>query len=527
MLLLVAGTIAVAAEDGFVVVCPVEGMIDDGVGVLIDRAVREAEGAKAIIFVIDTPGGLLDSGIEITKTIMDAPCRTIAYIVGMGAISAGALISYACDDIIMAPDTNIGAATPVIISTEGIQPTGEKEVSYMRAKMRALAEANGHNVSIAEAMVDKDIELRAYVREDGKRIVFGTKREVEKDEDLGLRARDVAKSVTDAIGEAVDKLPEQLDGVKKAVKDVLPAPEEDTDETAPGTVLEDSTELVLAEGKLLTLTPKEAVRYGVIPTTANSLDEVMAFYGYYGLEEREIVPTWSEALFRWLASPLVAGLLLMLGVGGLYMEMKTPGFGLFGIVGLICLGFFFGSHLIIGLADWIDLLMVVVGIGLIAAEVFVIPGFGVAGIAGIACLLVGLYLSLTHVPIPQYSWDFQRLHDAGTALVTAFLSSLLMLYVFWKAFPRTPLFGWLILGHSQQADEGYVVQTAADREAALGEEGEATSMLRPVGRGRFGDKTYQVVSYSEYIPKGTPIRIVKVEGNRYVVDRIPENPGEN
>jgi len=495
-------------------------MVDDGLDVFIKRVVREATDADVILFVVDTPGGLLDSGIEITKTIQQAPCATIAYVTGMGAISAGALISLACDDIIMAPDSTMGAATPVLMSTEGPVPTSEKEVSFMRAKMRALAEANGHNAAIAEAMVDKDIELRAYRDEHGALVVFAAGRAPEPEADESDWTEGMAKSVRDAVSKAVESL--RQTGQEPATPDV-PAQEEEPDNAAPPkTTSAEDSELVLASGKLLTLTAQEALDYGVIPAIAEDVDAALAHYGYEGLDKIEMQMTWSEALFRWLTSPIVSGLLLMLGIAGLYMEFKTPGFGLFGIVGLCCLALFFGSHLVIGLANWIDLLLVVVGISLIAVEIFVIPGFGLAGIAGIACLLAGLYMTLTHTPIPEYSWDFARLHDAGISFLTAFALSVLLIILFWRVLPRTPLFGWLVLGASQQADEGYVVQTESDREQALGLEGVALTLLRPVGRGRFGQRNYAVMARSEYIPKGARIKIVKVEGNRYVVERIQE-----
>ncbi len=509
-----------AAEGGFVVICPVEDMIDDGVNVLVDRAVREAKDAEAIIFVVDTPGGLLDAGIDITNTIIDAPCHTIAYITGMGAISAGALISYACQDIIFAPATNIGAATPILMSSEGPKPTSEKEVSFMRAKMRALAEHNGHNPSVAEAMVDKDIELRSYVDKQGQRTLFSASPANEHENTDAPSAKDITKGITKAITEVIDTLPEELAPLKEAVKEAIPQ-EESVDEKPEGTIFSDGTELVLAKGKLLTWTSQEAVDYGLAPTTASSVNEVMAFYGYHGLTKVEIVPTWAESLFRWLTSPMVAGLLMMLGIAGIYMEMKTPGFGVFGIVGVIFLGLFFGSHLIIGLADWVDLLLVVTGYILIAVEIFLLPGFGVAGVSGIVCLLVGLYMSLTRVTIPHYSWDYQRLENMGISMLTAFLSSLLFAWAVWKIFPRTPFYSWLILADAQRAEDGYVVQTEED-EAAVGLKGVARSLLRPAGRARFGDKTYQVVSRGEYIPKGTPVSIIQVEGNRYVVAPMPE-----
>ena len=170
---------SVFAEDtaepkSIVVVCPIEGMIDEGILVIVKRAVKEARelDATAIVFRVNTPGGRVDSAVNIAAAIGGAHCRTIAYIEGMGAISAGALISFSCDDMIMTAGSNNGAATPVIPSAQGMLPTSEKEVSFMRAKMRALAEANGHNPHIAHAMVDKDIELRGYTGEDGTYHVY-------------------------------------------------------------------------------------------------------------------------------------------------------------------------------------------------------------------------------------------------------------------------------------------------------------------------------------------------------------------
>jgi membrane-bound serine protease (ClpP class) len=439
----------------------------------------------------------------------------------MGAISAGALISFACKDLIMTPDTNIGAATPVMPTAEGLAPTGEKEVSFMRAKMRSLAERNGHNPAIAEAMVDKDIELRSYVDPNGKLQVFAVYSS--PTQETVAPARKGTDDPAEIVRRAVDGLPSDLDTVKKLVKEALP--ESKKEEPPPPRTNEHypESDLVLPAGKLLTLTPQEAIRFGVIPTTANNLQEVLSYYGCANAEIRRITPTWSEALFRWLTSPLIAGLLLMFGIGGIYVEMKTPGAILPGIIGVVCLMLFFGSHLIIGLAEWLDVLLVVIGIVLILVEIFALPGHGALAGAGIVCLIVGLYLSLTGFVIPRYSWDYERLKNAGVSLTVAATTLSALVYVMWKLFPHTPLYGRFVQQHVQLPDKGYVVQTAEERMAAIGRKGVAATMLRPAGRGRFGNTTYQVVSHGEYISRGTPIVIVEVDGNRYVVDKLEEN----
>src|SRR5690606_32561983 len=105
-------------ESGYVVIAKIEGEIDDGVAVVVERAVAEAANADGLVFVIDTPGGRVDSAIAITRSIMSAKCPTVAYVEGMGAISAGAIISYSCDHIVMAPASNIGASTPITMGAQ-------------------------------------------------------------------------------------------------------------------------------------------------------------------------------------------------------------------------------------------------------------------------------------------------------------------------------------------------------------------------------------------------------------------------
>jgi len=232
--------------------------------------------------------------------------------------------------------------------------------------------------------------------------------------------------------------------------------------------------------------------------------------------------TWSEALFAFLTSPMISGLLLLCGIAGVYIEFKTPGFGLPGILGGVCLSIYFGSRLVIGLAEWLDLLLVIVGLLLLVAEIFLIPGFGVAGVSGMLCLAVGIYLSLTRVPIPEYTWDFMRLRDAGITVMLASLLFILLIMVTWKVFPQTRLARGLILAHTESAAAGYTVQSDSDHRAALGLQGKAATMLRPSGRGRLGTTSYDVVTRGEFIDADRPIQIIEVEGNRYVVRETEE-----
>ena len=470
-----------AAGTAFITICPVEDEIGDGTAVVVERAVRESEGAAAIIFVINTPGGRVDSAIDITEAIMSAPCPTIAYIEKMGAISAGALISFACDQLLMAPTANIGAATPFVPGMEPNEDLDEKSRSFVRAKFRALAEANGHDPLLGEAMVDRDVELYGY-RDDGGKFV--------------VQKSDRATASGDEKQEAA----------------VSPPPD-----------LPTGARQISPRGELLTLTAQEALEYGLITAKAASLDDVIRQLGWGELRRYEVVPTWSEGLFGFLTSPLISSLLLMCGLGGLYFEMRTPGFGLPGIIGLCCLALFFGAQYIVGLANWLDVMLVVSGVFLLAIEVFVLPGFGAAGIAGIACIVAGLYLSLTRVVMPRYTWEYERLNDAVTTLALSSVAFVVFAVVLGYLLPKTRMFNRLVLAEAQQTAVGYTVQRPDEGRAFVGMRGVAESMLRPAGRGRFGSRTLDVVTRGEFIEKHRPIVIIEAEGNRLVVTETVED----
>lgn len=529
---------------GHVVLVKIEDTIDDGVAVVVERAVKEAQGASALVFVIDTPGGLVDSAIEITRQIMSAPCPTYAYIEGMGAISAGALISYSCDHIIMGPATSIGASMPVTMGGELPEGVEEKSMSFLRAKFRALGEENGHNPLLGEAMVDRAIELYGKANPDGsfttykvvagvitdtytqsasgnespmKNVLDGGEAPAE-----GLRAQ---QSTQDSLPDIIRKLtgepaPAPLDPKTGEESELATAPEPSV---RPEALPADAIPICTAE-KLLTLTTDEALRYQLSPYKADSLPVMLAQEGLDEFKKHYVVPTFAEALFAWLTSPMISGLLLMLGIGGLYLEVRTPGLGLAGIVGACCLALFFGAYLILGIAGWADVLLVLAGITLLIVEVFFLPGFGIAGVSGLICMALGLYLAMVRVPVPEYEWDLARLSGAGQTFLTTFLLLAAFIAATWKLLPHTPFARWMVLGEAQLAGAGFTVQLPDEQELTAGLRGVASTVLRPAGKGRFDGRTYDVVTRGEYLKAGTEIEIIRADGNRHVVAAVAPRP---
>ena len=145
---------------GRLVEIPIEGTIELGVASFVERMIRNVQAEDTVVVRIKTFGGRVDGAVRIRDALLNSPAPVIVFI-DSRAISAGALISFAGDTIFMGRGASIGAATPIQGGgpNQAPQPTSEKVVSYMRAEMRATAEANGRRGDIAEAMVDASIEV--------------------------------------------------------------------------------------------------------------------------------------------------------------------------------------------------------------------------------------------------------------------------------------------------------------------------------------------------------------------------------
>lgn len=170
------GSLVLAGAGQEVWLLGVEGEIGRGMVSYLQKGLSEAEmaGAKAVILEFSTPGGHLDAAQACRDLILQAKIMTIAY-VNREAYSAGALLAMACEKIYFAPGGVLGAATPVYFDPEGrMAEAPEKIVSAVRALFRATAETRGRNPQVAEAMVDRDLEIPGLV-ERGKLLTLTAK----------------------------------------------------------------------------------------------------------------------------------------------------------------------------------------------------------------------------------------------------------------------------------------------------------------------------------------------------------------
>lgn len=254
--------------------------------------------------------------------------------------------------------------------------------------------------------------------------------------------------------------------------------------------------------ELVTLTSRQAVEHGIADVEAGTLAEALTAFGYGGVPTVRLEPTFGERLGAFLSQPLLAAVLLVVGIGGLLIEIFSPGFGLPGAVGVIALAAFAYSAFVATPAGPFDILLLVVGLVLLAVEVLVLPGFGIAGVAGLAALVFAVV----------------RIFEESSLTVIgygALFGGVLLAVLLWML-PNSRLAAAFRLSTRLSTPQGPTV-IAEDVPDLLGAVGVALSDLRPAGVARFGSARVDVVSEGDYVRSGSRIRVLRVEGNRVTV----------
>jgi membrane-bound serine protease (ClpP class) len=458
-----------------VIVIPVAGNVDPGMAAFIGRAIRDGLQKPNPLFVLDmdTFGGRVDAALDIVDTLVSLPPATTVAFVRKRAISAGALIALSCSKLVMKNNTTIGDCAPIAYSGEGPEVLGEKFQSPLRAKFRALAKRNDYPAALAESMVTAEMVVYQVVLPD-------------------------TTLYLDSLG-----LAEMAPARKARIQ---------------------SQKTVVAAGELLTLDALEAEELDFSSATVTSLEEAL---GVLGLDEYDLVrieENWSEAFVRIIGQ--IAPILMMIGFAALYAELKSPGFGVPGIVGILCLALVFGGQYMVGLADHTELLLIVIGILLLAVELFVLPGFGVIGIAGIGFMAAGMVLSMQDfvIPKPSLPWQVELLQRNLLMVLLSLCGSLILLLLFFRyAFPRL---GRVVSGP-------YLAETLASSRldsdqppaVSVGDHGVVVNPLRPSGKVRIGEEVFDVTTEGGYYDAGTPVTVTRVQGNRVVVEKVEDNDG--
>jgi membrane-bound serine protease (ClpP class) len=261
------------------------------------------------------------------------------------------------------------------------------------------------------------------------------------------------------------------------------------------------------KGQILSLSAQEALALGYADHIAKTVDEAIAWKGLSGLTVVELNPTFAERAAQWLTNPVIATVLLILGIAGIAIEFFVPGFGVPGIIGLLAFGlYFFGSY-IAGFAGMESIIFFLAGVILLVIEMFV-PSFGILGILGIIGIIIG---------IANAAYDTG---DAMKSLGIAALVALVIIIVVAYVFRKRGIWNKFILKEQLTKEQGFIPNES--REMWIGKVGTTLTQLRPAGVALIDGERVDVVSMGEFIDKDVKVRVTHADGTRIVVQEISD-----
>ncbi len=453
----------------------------------------EKENVRAVIFELDTPGGNVMVAYKYLSILAKSKVPTIAYLNPNG-ISAGAIIALGANRIAINPDGMIGDAMPISMSTGGAKPVtervkNEKSDTKSTEKIEPKKENNEPEKLPSQPLGLDD--LLKKLQKAPKPSASDEKLLNQKFLTVFFKALQIVAEkngrpvrVVRAMADPYQKLDKKTDGI-------------DHDKVSP-----------------LTLSAKEAKNLNVIDYIAKDRHDLISQLKLGDCELIEIEKTGWEQVVSFLTYPAIAGILIALGLVGIFVEIKTPGFGVPGILGLTMLTLFFLGHVASGASDWGPMVVFVVGLILLLLEIFVIPGFGIIGVLGIICV-VGSFVM---------AFGFEQLQTATYVVSTSFLTAIGIMMIL-AIYLTKPVFGRLSLKTVQLSSDGY--NAHEDSDLKPGDKGIAVSMLRPAGIAMFKDKRYDVVTEGGFIEPNSDIEVLAVRGGQIIVIISQKSKQEN
>ena len=457
-----------------VVVVRFEGQLTEPWTSILRRAQAKAQEISAGSFVLelDTPGG----EVELMKRLGDAlveignDIETVVFVTHR-AWSAGSYLAIACDQVWMAPGSSLGAAMPITALPGGILPemdpdVQEKILSAFRAEFRAWAEERGRDPIVAEAFVDNSVELKWVSVGGERRLVTG-------------------RDFQDLLDQG--ELPRLLETLCDA-------------------------------GELLALTPEEAREVEYCEGVAADRQALLNALGWDDRPVVEIAPSWSESLVSKIGS--YSWLLMLAAAFFLVVSFNMPGMGAPEIAALLCLALFLFHGYLTGLAEWTDVLLVVMGLGLIFTEIFIVPGTIIAGAAGGLLLVAGLIMAMQDFVIPEGAIEMRTFRGnlmvvLAIVLVTPFLAMFAV-----RKLAKTRAGSFLTVEPSSDfagSVAGSYPEATDKSDVEAGAAAVALTPLRPSGRVSVAGRAYDALSTGGFLDAGAQLRVVRRQGSTLLV----------
>ncbi|HEX4124145.1 MAG TPA: hypothetical protein VHY37_05405 [Tepidisphaeraceae bacterium] len=483
---------AAATHSNRAAIVGLTGEVDDYAFADLKRQFDEARsaGADTIILDINTYGGMVTSAMDISRFIKgQTDVHTIAF-VDDKAISAGSMIAVACDEIVMKPSGVLGDCAPIQIGDAGsvvpVPPTERAKFnSPVLADFEDSARRNGYSTDVVDAFVVVDTPLYlVYPVVDESHL-------------------ETPKAI------AVNK--EHFDAeLKKG-----------------GTAVPNVPQPYMPADRLLTVDAEQAKLLGLSRGTADSAEALAASRGYTIVAD--LSPGFADSVVRLLVTPEARFLTLVVFLLALYISLHAPGHGAAEAVSILALAILVGAPLLTGYAQWWEVGMILVGLGLCAFEILVFPGHGVSLVVGSVMMVFGFLATfIGHVPSGSPVWhSILPGLETGVVVVVGALATTMVLSAYLRRFlPKLPFFKGLILtatsgGSATAAADDLPTRASDDTWPFVGTVGTAVTDLHPGGSVKFpfgaDSRPASVVSASGFISAGTRVVVQEARGNHVVV----------
>ena len=279
-----------------------------------------------------------------------------------------------------------------------------------------------------------------------------------------------------------------------------------------------SVDSVSMEGKVITFSTNEAIKYGFCDAELNSVDEILVRQGIENYNITEFELGSAEGIISFFLNPIVSSILILLILGGLYFELQTPGIGFPIMASVTALILYLVPYYLNGVAENWEIVLFFVGIILIAIEVFIIPGFGVFGVFGLFTSIGSLILIMLNNDFFDFTFVLSKdLVSSSLSVLISVLSFLLLVLFGGVKITDTKAFKKIALEETQESSKGFISKKYSDE--LIGVKGKSFSVLRPSGKVIINEKIYDASTNGEFIEKNKNVEVISNEGSSLKVKK--------